>query len=140
MSQNRWECMVSKTVYFALSFHEEHRKSQLPRRTYHHSSYELHETMDYVLTVSRNCPNYNHFHPRHSFAIPITSVQCVHIFCRGNYVYISSRHTFLIEISVFRFVDSLDCLNTILIYKNIAIMLRFVCFIICPIVITGYVT
>ena len=45
-SQNRWECMVSKTVYFALSFHEEHRKSQPPRRTYHHSSYELHGTMD----------------------------------------------------------------------------------------------
>ena len=93
----------------------------------------------YILIVGRNCCNNNHFQQKHSFTIPIISVQCVHIFCRGNYIYISSRHTFVIEISVFGFVDSLDCLNTILIYNNI-IMLHFVCFVICPIVITGYVT
>ena len=91
----------------------------------------------YKLIEGRNCSNYNHFQPRH---LPIISVQCVNIFCRGNYIYISSQHTFLIEISVFGFVGPLDCLNTILIYNNIIIMLHFVSFVICPIVITSYVT
>ena len=143
LSQNRWVCA---NVWFRklstllwVSMRSTRNLNHLVRPTTT-QAITYTKVWVYILIVGRNCSNYNHFQPRHSFAIPIISVQCVHIFCRGNYIYISSRHTFLIEISVFGFVDPLDCLNTIVIYNNIIIMLHFVCFVICLIAITGYVT
>ena len=133
------ECMVSKTVYFALSFHDEHKNINHLVRLSTTQAINYTKVWVYMLIVGRNCCNYNNFQPRHSLDMPVTCVQCVHIFCRGIYIYISSRHTFLIEISVFGFVNPLDCLNTILIYSNIMTMLHFVCFVICPIAITDYV-
>ena len=85
----------------------------------------------HILIVGKNCSNYNHFQLRHSFTTPIISVQCAHILCRGNYIYISSRHTFLTKISTFRFVDPFNFLNTIVIYNNIIIMLLFFCSVMC---------